>query len=197
MRRSCSASSWSPSSITFGSGLIGDLADASILARQGETVVHAVITSQSNVGASAQMLPFTVDFRSRSYAFGHVPEGRERRERHGGDEEVLAARVIDRAVRSLFPKGFVDTLQLLVTTHSADGLHDPVVLGINAASAALSVSSQPWNGPIGCVRVGMLAGKLVLNPSVADLERSSLDLLYAGEWWRKVLVIDLLTYLLF
>ena len=191
-RRACSSSSaggsnggsgggrWSSSSIAFGHGLIGDLADASILARQGETVVHAVVTSAPNPAATDDMLPLTVDFRSRFYASGVLPDSRDRRERHGSDEEILAARVIDRAIRPLFPKGLVDTLQLVVTSHAADGYHDPVVLGVNAASAALSTSSQPWSGPIGCVRVGIVGGELVINPSVSELESSSLDMLYAG-----------------
>jgi polyribonucleotide nucleotidyltransferase len=129
----------------------------------------------------------TVDYRSRSYAFGRIPQLNTRRERHGTDDEILVARIIDRAVRPLFPKGYVNEVQITVTTHAADGIHDPTIAAVNAASLALMKSRQPWNGPIGCVRVGFVDGKLVLDPSVAEVERSELDLVYAGNMSRPVM----------
>lgn len=191
-RGSIDASSFYSSSsdgrLIFGYGLIGDLADSSILARQGGTVVHAVVTSERNASPEGDFLPLTVDFRSRSYAVGKLPASANKRERANSDDEILAARIVDRAIRPLFPKGFVDTVQVLVTSHSADSVHDPVVVGVNAASAALSVSSQPWNGPVGCVRIGLIGGELVTNPSVSEMGKSSLDLLYAGTAERTLMI---------
>ena len=180
-------------------GPLGHLSEGSALCRLGGTVVHAAVNSADNspVGGDAAAmvegdgsLPLTVDYRARYYAFGRIPGSLNRRERHGGDDEVLVARVIDRAVRPLFPKaGYLNEVQLTVTLHAADGEQDPVVAAVNAASVALMLSRQPWDGPLGCVRVGLVAGELVVNPTVAQLEQSTLDLLYAGKPGRTLMYV--------
>ena len=130
--------------ITFGSGIIGDLADASVLAKQGGTVVHAVVASSRAENPTEDFLALTVDYRDRSYAHGRIPSNPARRERNGTDDEVLVARIIDRTMRPLFPRGYCDEVQLTVTSHSVDTDYDSIVTAVNAASCALSLSSQPW-----------------------------------------------------
>ena len=197
--------------ITFCVGLLGDLADSSIVARHGDTVVHAVVTTQHlQTFSDFSTVPLTIDYRDRSYAHGRIPTTPNRREKTNTDEEVLAARVIDRSVRPLFPKGSItESLQVVVTCHALDSYHDPVALGINAVSAALLLSSIPWKGPIGCCRIGYIDDKLVVNPNISSFYRhvststssmerelssmqiySSLNLLYAGNSSGRVLMVE-------
>jgi polyribonucleotide nucleotidyltransferase len=167
---------------------MGHLSEASAIASAGGSIVHATVNSQSPTEAATEdFLPLTVDYRSRTYAFGKVPLEKTRKEKNGSDQDILVSRFIDRAVRPLFPKGYVNEVQLIVTNHSADGVHDPTVLGVNAASLAMLTSKQPWNGPIGCVRVGLVNDQLIVNPPVTDMVTSKLDLLYAGTENRAVM----------
>jgi polyribonucleotide nucleotidyltransferase len=166
--------------IGFGTGVLGHLSEASIVCTHGNTLIHATTNSKYNAVASSAFLPLTVDYRSRQYAHGSIPKLRSRRERHGTEEEVLVARVIDRTIRPLFPDGYINEVQITVTNHSNDGISDPVPLCVNAASFALLRSKQPWFGPIGCVRVGCINGRLKVNPTLAEMEESTLDFLYAG-----------------
>jgi polyribonucleotide nucleotidyltransferase len=157
-----------------------------VLGRHGGTVVHAVVASARAEKPTQDFLALTVDYRDRAYAHGRVPLNASRRERHGSDEEILAARAIDRAVRPLFPRGYVDEVQITVTAHAVDG--DAVVTAVNTASCALSLSSQPWFGPIGCVRVGLLDGHLKINLTAEERKISTLDLLYAGTKQRPIMI---------
>lgn len=149
-------------------------------------MVHAVVASARAEKPTQDFLALTVDYRDRAYAHGRVPVNVSRRERHGSDEEILAARAIDRAVRPLFPRGYVDEVQITVTAHSVDG--DTVVTAVNTASCALSLSSQPWFGPIGCVRIGLLDGHLKVNLTAEERKMSTLDLLYAGSKQRPIMI---------
>ena len=165
----------------LGGGKIAHLADGSGVCSHGGSVVHAAVTKADNPDATDDFLPLTVDYRSRAYAFGRIPSVHNRRERHGNNEdEVLISRIIDRAVRPLFPKGLISQVQLIATTHAADKVHDPTIVSVNAASLALMRSSVDWNGPIGCVRVGMVDGQLLLHPTVEQMQNSTFDLVYAG-----------------
>lgn len=138
------------SNLTFADGGgMGHLSEASSICSQGGSVVHATVNSAWNSDPKDNFLPLTVDYRSRAYAFGRIPSSINRRERHGSDEEILVARVIDRAIRPLFPSGYVNEVQVTVTAHAADGVNDPSISAVNAASMALMLSRQPWNGPIG------------------------------------------------
>lgn len=171
----------------FGLSNLGHLANSSVVCSQGDTVVHAAVSIKRKYSADQDFLPMTVDYRDRMYARGVIPSGAATRERHGTNDETLVGRMIDRAMRPLFPHGYVDDLQVLVTCHAADGHADPTVMGLNAASCALLLSSAPWKGPIGCVRIGRIDGKLVVNPSVQQMQESTLDLVYAGTMLRTVM----------
>ena len=179
-KRSGVSSSTTECMTVFSNGYMGHLSESSIVCSAHNTVIHASVNSQHNPDPSSSFLPLTVDYRARQYAFGVIPQARNRRERHGSEIETLVARIIDRAIRPLFPKGYVEEVQLTVTMHAADGIGDPVVAAVNAASYALMSSKQPWMGPIGCTRIGMVDGKLKVNPTVAEMEESPLDFLYAG-----------------
>jgi polyribonucleotide nucleotidyltransferase len=177
------------SSLSLSSGIFGHLSESSVMCRTGGSVLHASVNSARANEPNESGLPLTVDYRSRQYAFGVIPTGKNKREIHGSQDELLVARFIDRAVRPLFPKGYVNEIQLTVTSHAADGIHDPTVAAVNAASYALMKSNQPWNGPIGCVRVGLIDGVLKVDPSLQEMETSALDFLYAGTAGRALMLV--------
>lgn len=152
-------------------------------------MVHAAVCSKPAQGAAENFLPLTVDYKSRFSSLGKIPPNSNRRERHGTDDEILAARVIDRSVRPLFSRGFRDDTQITTTAHAVDGVSDPIVLGVNAASCALLQAGVPWRGPVGCVRVAKVAGELIANPSMDQLQASSLDLLYTGTSYRTIMYV--------
>lgn len=180
----------SASGITFSTGIMGHLSESSVFCKQGGTLVHAVVNSSWTSDSKDAFLPLTVDYRSRQYAFGQIPtQNPSRRDRHGGDDEILVSRCIDRVVRPLFPKGYVNEVQILATSHAADGVHDPTIAAVNAASFALMQSKQPWFGPVGCVRVAMIDGALQVDPALPDLERATLDLVYAGTKDRALMYV--------
>lgn len=146
--------------LRFQDSVIGHLSEASVVGSIGGTVVHVAINSQHNDKAEDYFLPLTVDYRTRNYATGKIPLARTKRESHNSEEDTLVARFIDRAIRPLFPKGYVNEVQVIATTHAADGVYDPTVVAVNATSYALMKSKQPWRGPVGCVRVGLIDGQL-------------------------------------
>ena len=115
------ASSAVPSSelVFHNGGAMGHLAEASAVCSQGGSMVHATVCSSRNSNPVDDFLPLTVDYRSRAYAFGKIPKAMNKRERHGSDEEILVSRVVDRAIRPLFPKGYVNEVQLTITAHAA------------------------------------------------------------------------------
>lgn len=171
----------------FDTGVMGHLAKGSVFCTHGESVVHVAVCSKSPESSGGSFLPLTVDYKSRLSSLGKIPTTSNRRERHGTDEEILASRVIDRSVRPLFPKDFRDDTQITTTAHAVDGVHDPIVLGVNAASCALLKAGLPWSGPVGCVRVGCVDGELIANPSVEQLKRSSMNLLYTCTAFRTIM----------
>jgi polyribonucleotide nucleotidyltransferase len=166
---------------------MGHLAKGSIFCSHGDSVVHVAVCSKAPISVGESFLPLTVDYKSRFSSLGKVPTNNNRRERHGTDEEILASRVIDRSVRPLFPKDFRDETQITTTAHVVDGTSDPIILGVNAASCAVLQAGLPWNGPVGCVRVGQIDGEFVANPSMEQLARSSLDLVYTGTEHRTIM----------
>ncbi len=145
----------------------------------GETMVLAAVTV-SDTQSHLPFFPLTVEYREKSYAAGKIPGGFFKREGRPGEEEILAARLIDRSLRPLFPKGFKNEVQVFVYVLSADQENDADVLGITAASLALSLSRVPWDGPIAGVRVGRVDGEWVLNPTFQQLESSDVDLVVSG-----------------
>ncbi|ADH63889.1 polyribonucleotide nucleotidyltransferase [Allomeiothermus silvanus DSM 9946] len=149
----------------------------SVWVRYGDTVVMATAQA-SDKPIEADFLPLTVEFEERHYAVGKIPGSFMRREGRPGEKAILSARLTDRPIRPLFPKGFRHEVQVILTVLSADQENTPDILGPIAASAALTLSDIPWNGPIASVRVGLQDGRLVLNPVAA--EESDLDLVVAG-----------------
>src|SRR5438874_1246990 len=160
-------------------GRLAKQAAGSCLLQFGETVVLATVTVSDNV-STLPFFPLTVEYREKAYAAGKIPGGFLKREGRPSDEEILAARVIDRSVRPLFPEGFKNEVQVFVYVLSADQENDADVLGLTAASAALTMSKVPWNGPIAAVRVGRMEGAWILNPTFQQLEFSDVDMVVSG-----------------
>jgi len=153
----------------------------------GETVVLAAVTVSENV-SNLPYFPLTVEYREKAYAAGKIPGGFLKREGRPSDDEVTSARVIDRSVRPLFPEGFKNEVQVFVYVLSADQENDADVLGVVAASTALSISKVPWSGPIAGVRVGRVEGAWILNPTFQQLEFSDVDLTVCGSRESIVMV---------
>jgi polyribonucleotide nucleotidyltransferase len=167
--------------LTFELGRFAAQANASVLAQYGETVVLATVVS-SSPREDLDYFPLVVEYREKYYAGGRISTSRfVKRERRPRDDEVLTARLIDRSIRPLFPKGFQNEVQVIVTVLSYDGENDPGLLGLVATSAAIAVSDIPWNGPVGAVRVGILPNsKFIINPKNGELSESPLNLVVSG-----------------
>ncbi len=160
-------------------GRLAKQAAGSVLVQFGDTVVLASVTVSPNQ-SHLPFFPLTVEYREKTYAAGKIPGGFLKREGRPSDKEILAARIIDRSIRPLFPEGFKNEIQVFITVVSADQEHDADVLGAYAASAALSISPIPWNGPLATVRVGRVDGNWILNPTFHQLEFSDLDISVSG-----------------
>ncbi|WP_425145310.1 polyribonucleotide nucleotidyltransferase [Deinococcus sp.] len=165
--------------LTLETGKLAKLVSGSVTLRYGDTLL--LVTAQARDDLSTlDFLPLTVEFEERHYAVGKIPGSFPRREGRPGEKAILSARITDRQIRPLFPKGYRQETQVIVTVLSADGQNLPDVLGPIGASAALSISDIPWGGPTACVRVGMVGGEYVVNPTVAQQATSDLDLVVAG-----------------
>src|SRR3989442_3820616 len=160
-------------------GRLAKQAAGACLLQYGDTVVLATVTVSDNI-SNLPFFPLTVEYREKAYAAGKIPGGFLKREGRPSDEEVLAARVIDRSVRPLFPEGFKNEVQVFVYVLSADQENDADVLGVTASSAALTMSAVPWNGPIAAVRGVRVEGAWMLNPTVQQVEVSDVDLTVSG-----------------
>jgi polyribonucleotide nucleotidyltransferase len=160
-------------------GRLARQAAGSCLMQFGETVVLATVTVSDSI-ATLPYFPLTVEYREKSYAAGKIPGGFLKREGRPSDHEIVSARVIDRSIRPLFPEGFKNEVQVFVYVLSADQENDADVLGVTAASAALTMSKVPWNGPIAAVRVGRVEGAWILNPTFQQLEFSDVDMVVSG-----------------
>ena len=161
-------------------GRVAKQADGAVLVRYGETMVLATVVASKSPMAGVDFFPLTVDYRERAYAGGRIPGGFFKREGRPVEREILTCRLIDRPLRPLFPKGFKNEVQVIVFAVSADQENDPDVLAMIGSSAALSVAGIPFAGPVGAVRVGLVDGKFVANPTYAQLNASTLDLVVAG-----------------
>ncbi len=165
--------------LSIETGKLAKLVSGSVTLRYGDTVV--LVTAQAREEKSTlDFLPLTVEFEERHYAVGKIPGSFHRREGRPGEKAILSARITDRQIRPLFPKGYRHETQVIITVLSADQQNLPDVLGPIGASAALSISDIPWAGPTACVRVGQIDGQFVLNPTADQLERSRMDLVVAG-----------------
>jgi polyribonucleotide nucleotidyltransferase len=166
--------------LVFETGKFAKQAGGSVTVRYGDTVVFAAATVAKTIRPGIDFFPLTVDFEERLYAAGKIPGSFPRREGRPSEEGILTARLTDRPIRPLFPKGFKNDVQIVASAWSADQENDYDVLVVNAASAALTISDAPFEGPIGCVRVGTVGGKLTLNPTIQQMDESDLDLVVAG-----------------
>ena len=164
---------------SFEAGKLAEQADGAVLVRYGDTVLLATAVS-SEPREGIDFFPLTVDYEERMYAAGKIPGGFIKRESRPSEAAILAMRLTDRPIRPLFPKGYKNDVQIVLTVLSTDQENDPDILAINGASAALSISSIPFLGPIGAVRVGYIDGAFVTNPTNTQLDESQLDLVVAG-----------------
>ncbi len=165
--------------LTIETGKLAMLAGGSVTIRYGDTMVLGT-ANRSEPRPGLDFFPLTVDFEERMYAAGKIPGGFIKRESRPSEAAILAARLTDRPIRPLFPEGYKDDVQVVITVLSTDQENDPDVIGTVAASAALTISEIPFQGPIGAVRVGRIGGKLVVNPTISQLADSELDLVVAG-----------------
>jgi len=167
--------------ISFETGKLAKQADGAVVVRGGETVVLGTAQGRTEAREGADFFPLTVDVEERMYAAGKIPGGFFKREGRPTERAILTARMTDRPVRPLWPKGYRNEVQCVATVFSADLVVAHDILAINAVSAALTISPLPFLGPIGAVRMGLLDGELVINPTLEETEHSSeLDLIVVG-----------------
>jgi polyribonucleotide nucleotidyltransferase len=174
--------------ITIETGRMARQSDGSVTVRSGDTIVF-VASVAAVKPTEKDFFPLTVDYREKAAAVGKFPGGYFKREGRPTEKEILTSRMTDRPLRPLFPKGFMNEVQVQAILLSADGDIEPDILAINGASAALMVSDIPWNGPIGAVRVGRIQGQFVANPTHAEMIDSTLDLVYVGTE-NEILMIE-------
>src|SRR5260221_6787375 len=166
--------------LSIEAGRVAEQAGGAVIVRYGETVILATATSSVFPREGIDFFPLTVDVEERLYAAGKIPGGVIKREGRPTEHSILASRLVDRPIRPLFPKGYRNDVQVVITVLSADQENDPDVIGITAASAALSISNIPFLGPVGSVRVGYIDDQLVINPTESQLAESRLDLVCAA-----------------
>ncbi|HLE80241.1 MAG TPA: polyribonucleotide nucleotidyltransferase, partial [Dehalococcoidia bacterium] len=166
--------------LTIETGRLAGNADGAVTVRYGDTLVLVSACMSPGPRLGIDFFPLTVDYEERLYAAGKIPGGFIRREGRPTQDATLAARLTDRTIRPLFPKGLHNDVQVIVTVLSADQENDPDLLAIVGASSALSISSIPFGGPVAAVRVGLKSGQFLLNPTFSDLQESLIDLVVAG-----------------
>jgi polyribonucleotide nucleotidyltransferase len=166
--------------ISFETGHLAKQADGAVVVRGGDTMVLATAQGRAEAREGADFFPLTVDVEERMYAAGKIPGGFFKREGRPTERAILTARMIDRPIRPLWPKGFRNEVQVICTVLSADMVTAHDILCINGASAALMLSPLPFIGPVGAVRVGLIDGDLVVNPTLTDAEGAEMDLIVVG-----------------
>ncbi len=167
--------------LSLETGRMAKQAHGAVLAQYGDTVVLATVVSAYQGREKVDFLPLTVDYQEKTFAAGRIPGGFFKREGRPSEKEILTSRLIDRAMRPLFPKGYDKETQIVVTVLSADRENDPDVLALIAASAALEVSDVPHGGPVAALRMGRIDGRLTPNPKYADFEDSDLSMVVAAK----------------
>ncbi|MEP3889365.1 MAG: polyribonucleotide nucleotidyltransferase [Hellea sp.] len=171
---------WAGRPLKLETGGMARQADGAVLATYGETVLLATVVAKKTEKPGQSFFPLTVNYMEKFYAAGKVPGGYFKREGRPTERETLIARLTDRPIRPLFPKGFKNEVQIVITVLQHDLENEPDVLGMIAASAALSISGVPFAGPIAAARIGLIEGDYVLNPTLDELKESELDLVVAG-----------------
>lgn len=150
-----------------------------------------MVTAVSKTSSStSSFLPLVVDYRQKAAAAGRIPTNFFRRELGPTEHEILTSRLIDRSVRPLFPDGYKFDTQIMCNMLALDGANDPDIIAINAASAALSLSDIPWNGPIGAVRVGFIEDEIFINPTRREMQKSSLNLIVTATKQNMVVMLE-------
>ncbi|HXR25003.1 MAG TPA: polyribonucleotide nucleotidyltransferase [Candidatus Binataceae bacterium] len=167
--------------LSLETGRMAKQSHGAVLAQYGDTVVLATVVSAYQGREKVDFLPLTVDYQEKTFAAGRIPGGFFKREGRPSEKEILTSRLIDRAMRPLFPKGYDKETQIVVTVLSADRENDPDVLALIAASAALEVSDVPHDGPVAALRMGRIDGRLTPNPKYADFEDSDLSMVVAAK----------------
>jgi polyribonucleotide nucleotidyltransferase len=171
---------WCGRDLVLETGRIARQADGAVFASWGETTVLATVVALKTPKPGVDFFPLTVNYQEKAFAAGRIPGGFLKREGRPSDKETLTSRLIDRPIRPLFPDGFRCDTQVVVTVLSHDLETDPDILGLIAASAALTLSGVPFMGPIGAARVGYIKGEIKVNPTIDELKDSELDLVVAG-----------------
>jgi len=175
--------------ITFSTGSLAALANGSVTVQIGETIVFVAVAAADKLKAGQTWFPLTVEYREKFSAAGRFPGGYFKREGRPSEKEILTMRLCDRPCRPLFPKGFLNEVQIIGLLLSTDTTNEPDIAMVNGASAALAMSDIPWSGPIACVRVGEIDGKFVVNPTIEQMYSSRLDLVYVGTE-KEMLMIE-------
>jgi polyribonucleotide nucleotidyltransferase len=175
--------------VTLETGEIARQASAAVMVNMADTVVLVTAVGRKDVAPGRDFFPLTVNYQERTYAAGRIPGGFFKREGRPSEKETLTCRLIDRPIRPLFPKGFQNEVQVVATVMSVNPDVDPDIPAMIGASAALSLSGMPFKGPIGAARVGYINGEYVLNPGLAALKDSDLDLVVAGTE-KAVLMVE-------
>ena len=165
---------------TLETGKMAKLADGAVLSTYGDTVVLAAASVAKKPREGMDFFPLTVDVEEKMYAAGKIPGGFIKREGRAGERSILTARLIDRPIRPLFPEGYKNDIQIVCTILSVEDDNEPDILAMNSASASLHLSSAPFNGPIGAVRVGYIDGKFIINPNLEQRDASLINLTVAG-----------------
>jgi polyribonucleotide nucleotidyltransferase len=171
---------WAGKTLSLETGRIARQADGAVLATMGETTVLAAVTFAKQPKPGQDFFPLTVHYQERTYAAGKIPGGFFKREGRPSEKETLTSRLIDRPIRPLFVKGFKNEVLVVTTVLSHDLEHDPDIVAMIAASAALVISGAPFMGPIAGARVGFVNGEYILNPTLDELKESKMDLVVAG-----------------
>ena len=171
---------YGPRTVVLETGEIARQATAAVMASMGDTVVLVSVVGNKTAIPGRDFFPLTVDYQERTYAAGKIPGGFFKREGRPSEKETLTSRLIDRPLRPLFPKGFHHEVQIIATVLSLDPEIDPDIPALIGASAAVSLSGLPFDGPIGAARVGYIDGQYVLNPTFGQLATSALNLVVAG-----------------
>src|SRR5262244_438764 len=166
--------------LSFETGKLAKQAHGSAVVRLGDNVILATAVANAEAREGIDFFPLTVDYREYTYAGGRIPGGFIKREGRPSEREVLTSRQIDRPIRPLFPEGFRNETQVIALVLSADAENDPDVAAINAASCALALSDIPFNGPVGAVRVGLVDGQMIANPTYTEMRESKLNIMVVG-----------------
>ncbi|MFH0839172.1 MAG: polyribonucleotide nucleotidyltransferase [Candidatus Omnitrophota bacterium] len=161
-------------------GKLAKQANGAVMIQHGGTVVLVTAVMSKEPKEDISFFPLTAEYQEKTYAAGKIPGGFFKREGRPSEKEILTARLIDRPIRPLFPKGFLNEVQIVAIVLSSDGENDPDILACIGASSALSISDIPFKGPVGTVRIGRIDNEFVINPTYAQLDKSTLDLVVAG-----------------